>query len=102
MAGTVVIAGTDGSDQSLQAVEWAAREAALRAAELRIVSVPTLPPLMSWQRGPQGTTDTVAATSATPNPTPSALTRLAAAMGTSTPALASPSSPAGWWRAQLR
>ena len=27
MAGNVVIAGTDGSDPSLRAVEWAAREA---------------------------------------------------------------------------
>jgi nucleotide-binding universal stress UspA family protein len=33
-----VVAGTDGSEESLQAVEWAAREAALHGAALRIVS----------------------------------------------------------------
>jgi nucleotide-binding universal stress UspA family protein len=35
-----IIAGTDGSNDSLRAVEWAAREAALHGAPLRIVSVP--------------------------------------------------------------
>jgi nucleotide-binding universal stress UspA family protein len=34
-----VVAGTDGSEESLLAVEWAAREAVLRGAGLRIVSV---------------------------------------------------------------
>jgi nucleotide-binding universal stress UspA family protein len=63
MAENVVVAGTDGSDQSLRAVEWAAHEATLRGAALRIVAVPTLPPRMSWQRTPpQGTPDTVADT----------------------------------------
>jgi nucleotide-binding universal stress UspA family protein len=62
IAGNVVVAGTDGSDQSLQAVEWAAREAALRGGALRIVAVPALPPRMSWQRAPLGTPDTVADT----------------------------------------
>jgi len=38
-AGTIV-AGTDGSEESLRAVEWAARETARREAALRIVSVP--------------------------------------------------------------
>jgi len=33
-----VVAGTDGSEESLRAVEWAAREALLRGAALRIVS----------------------------------------------------------------
>jgi nucleotide-binding universal stress UspA family protein len=60
VAGNVIMAGTDGSDRSLQAVEWAAREAALRGAMLRIVSVPALAPLMSWQRAPHGTPDVVA------------------------------------------
>jgi nucleotide-binding universal stress UspA family protein len=60
MGENVIMAGTDGSDRSLQAVEWAAREAALRGAALRIVSVPALPPLMSWQRTSQGTPDAVA------------------------------------------
>ncbi len=35
-----IIAGTDGSQDSLRAVAWAAREAALHGAPLRIVSVP--------------------------------------------------------------
>ncbi len=38
-----IIAGTDGSKESLRAVESAAREAVLRKAALRIVSVPVLP-----------------------------------------------------------
>jgi nucleotide-binding universal stress UspA family protein len=56
----LVVAGTDGSDYSLRAVEWAAREAALRGAALRIVSVPTLPPRMFWQQKAHGGPDTVA------------------------------------------
>jgi nucleotide-binding universal stress UspA family protein len=56
----VVVAGTDGSDQSFRAVEWAAREAVLRGAALRIVSVPTLSPRMAWQRPQHGTPDAVA------------------------------------------
>jgi nucleotide-binding universal stress UspA family protein len=56
----VVVVGTDGSDRSFDAVEWAAREAVMRGAKLRIVSVPVLPRLMSWQRAPAGTPDTVA------------------------------------------
>jgi nucleotide-binding universal stress UspA family protein len=46
MAARPVIVGTDGSEASLRAVEWAAREATLRKAGLRIVSVPALPPRM--------------------------------------------------------
>lgn len=38
-----IIAGTDGSEESLRAVEWAAREAVLRKTTLRVVSVPVLP-----------------------------------------------------------
>ena len=60
MAGNVFMAGTDGSEQSLRAVEWAAREAVLRGGSLRVVSVPMLPPLMAWGRGPQGRPDAVA------------------------------------------
>jgi nucleotide-binding universal stress UspA family protein len=40
MSGSGVIVGTDGSTVALRAVEWAAREAALRRVRLRIVSVP--------------------------------------------------------------
>ena len=38
-----VTVGTDGSRLSLRAVDWAAREAAVRGLPLRIVSVPELP-----------------------------------------------------------
>ena len=58
MAGNVFMAGTDGSEQSLRAVEWAAREAVMRGGSLRVVSVPMLPRLMGW--GPQGEPDVVA------------------------------------------
>ena len=37
MASKPIVAGTDGSEESLRAVDWAAREAALRGAPLRIV-----------------------------------------------------------------
>lgn len=37
-----VVVATDGSEESLRAVEWAAREAMLRGAPLRIVSAPEL------------------------------------------------------------
>jgi nucleotide-binding universal stress UspA family protein len=50
MAGKPIVAGTDGSEESLRAVEWAAREAALREAALRIVSAP-----VTWPySGPPG------------------------------------------------
>jgi nucleotide-binding universal stress UspA family protein len=54
-----VIAGTDGSRQSYRAVEWAAREAAMRAAALQIVCVPAVPPPMSRQPSPRGTPENV-------------------------------------------
>src|SRR5579872_445390 len=41
-----IVAGTDGSEQSLRAVEWAAREARLRGLPLRIVSAAELLPRM--------------------------------------------------------
>ena len=53
-----VVAATDGSEPSLRAVAWAAREAQRRGAALRIVAVPVLPPRMSWSR--PGTPDTAA------------------------------------------
>lgn len=46
MARQPVIAGTDGSQESMRAVEWAAREAALRKTSLRIVAIPALPQRM--------------------------------------------------------
>ncbi|WP_187366340.1 universal stress protein [Trebonia kvetii] len=42
-----VVAGTDGSAESLRAVDWAAREAVLRGLPLRIVSAMALPPRMN-------------------------------------------------------
>jgi nucleotide-binding universal stress UspA family protein len=47
MAAKPVVAGADGSPESMRAVEWAAREAALRGTSLRIVSVASMPPRMS-------------------------------------------------------
>jgi nucleotide-binding universal stress UspA family protein len=55
MATKPVIAGTDGSQESLRAVEWAAREAALRGTSLRIVAVPALPPRMTAAPATPGT-----------------------------------------------
>ena len=42
-----IVVGTDGSAQALRAVEWAAREALLRGAPLRIVSAAEILPRMS-------------------------------------------------------
>ena len=39
-----LVAAADGSDESLQAIEWAAREAVLRSAPLRIVAAASRPP----------------------------------------------------------
>ena len=47
MSAKGIIAATDGSQESLRAVEWAARETVLRQEALLIVSVPMLPPRMS-------------------------------------------------------
>lgn len=46
MASTPIVAGVDGSEQALRAVEWAAREAVRRKAPLRIVSVSAMPSRM--------------------------------------------------------
>jgi nucleotide-binding universal stress UspA family protein len=42
-----IVVGTDGSARAVRAVEWAAREAVLRGAPLRIVSAAEIPPRMS-------------------------------------------------------
>ena len=52
MAAKPIVAGTDGSEESLRAVGWAAREAVLRGAPLRIVSAATLLPRMVSRAGP--------------------------------------------------
>jgi nucleotide-binding universal stress UspA family protein len=59
MAANGVIAATDGSEESLRAVQWAAREAVLRHDALRIVSVPTLLPRMSPDRAGRETVASV-------------------------------------------
>ena len=46
MSAQPIVAATDGSEESLRAAEWAAREAALRGAPLRIVSAAALLPRM--------------------------------------------------------
>ncbi len=46
MSETLIVAATDGSEESLRAVDWAAREAVLRGAPLRIVSATELLPQM--------------------------------------------------------
>jgi len=53
MTGKPIVAATDGSEDSLQAVEWAAGEALLHAVPLRIVSAVSLLPWMTGvQAGP--------------------------------------------------
>jgi len=47
MAARPVVAGIDGSAESLHAVDWAAREAVLRGLPLRIVSAAAMPPRMN-------------------------------------------------------
>ena len=51
MATKPIVAGTDGSEESLRAVEWAAREAVLRGAPLRIVAAAGTPPRMISRAG---------------------------------------------------
>jgi nucleotide-binding universal stress UspA family protein len=47
-----VVAATDGSEESLRAVEWAAREAVVRGAPLRIVSAVQVPAMIGLQVRP--------------------------------------------------
>ena len=64
MAAKPVVAGTDGSEESLRAVDWAAREAVLRGLPLRIVSAAALLPRMAErQRQAVSGLDTVSDTS---------------------------------------
>jgi len=51
MPGKPIVAATDGSEESLRAVDWAAREAVLRGAPLRIVSAAGLLPRMVSSQG---------------------------------------------------
>jgi nucleotide-binding universal stress UspA family protein len=52
MTAKPIVAATDGSEESLRAVEWAAREAVLHGAPLRIVSAAPLPPVIGLQVRP--------------------------------------------------
>ena len=61
MSAQPIVAATDGSEVSLRAAEWAAREAALRGAPLRIVSAAALLPRMIGGHAMSGY-DTVADT----------------------------------------
>ena len=54
MAAKPIVAGTDGSEESLRAVDWAAREAALRGAPLRIVAAAGRRPGMISRAGAGG------------------------------------------------
>jgi nucleotide-binding universal stress UspA family protein len=51
MSAKPIVAATDGSEESLRAVDWAAREAVLRGAPLRIVSAAELLPRMVSSEG---------------------------------------------------
>src|SRR5579863_231708 len=51
MSAQPIVAASDGSEESLRAVDWAAREAVLRGAPLRIVSAPGLLPRMAASQG---------------------------------------------------
>jgi nucleotide-binding universal stress UspA family protein len=51
MSAKPIVAATDGSEESLRAVDWAAREAVLRGAPLRIVSAASLLPRMVDSQG---------------------------------------------------
>lgn len=51
MATRPVVVGVDGSEESLRAAVWAAREAKRHGAPLRIVSAPAMPPRM-WASAP--------------------------------------------------
>jgi nucleotide-binding universal stress UspA family protein len=61
MSAKPIVAATDGSEESLRAVDWAAREAVLRGAPLRIVSAAALLPRMIGGHAMSGY-DTVADT----------------------------------------
>ena len=51
MSAKPIVAASDGSEESLRAVDWAAREAVLRGAPLRIVSAPGILPRMVGSQG---------------------------------------------------
>ena len=51
MSAKPIVAATDGSEESLRAVTWAAREAVLRGAPLRIIAAAALLPRMIGNKG---------------------------------------------------
>ncbi len=52
MTANAIVATTDGSEESLRAVEWAARESVLHGAPLRIVSAASVPKMVLLQIRP--------------------------------------------------
>ena len=52
MNANAIVAATDGSEESLRAVEWAAREAVLHGAPLRIASAASVPKMVLLQIRP--------------------------------------------------
>ena len=62
MTANAIVAATYGSEESLRAVEWAAREAVLHGAPLRIVSAASVPTMVLLQIRPDR--DAVAGSSA--------------------------------------
>jgi nucleotide-binding universal stress UspA family protein len=52
MAIKPIVVGTDGSEQSLRAVDWATREAVLRDVPLRIMSACALEHRTDWRTPP--------------------------------------------------
>lgn len=59
MTAKPIVAATDGSEHSMQTVEWAARESALRGAPLRIVSAAATTPRMAAAGSSRTGPDTV-------------------------------------------
>jgi nucleotide-binding universal stress UspA family protein len=47
MTAEPLVAATDGSEESLRAVEWAAREATFRGSSLRIVAAVQVPAMIN-------------------------------------------------------
>jgi nucleotide-binding universal stress UspA family protein len=52
MTANAIVAATDGSEESLRAVEWAARESVLHGVPLRIVSSALVPKMVRLQIRP--------------------------------------------------
>ena len=100
MATKPVVAGADGSPESMRAVEWAAREAGLRGTSLRIVAIASMPPRMSPNPATQDTVANRIEEATNDALTTAASQAAAAAPGwPSKPTLSTtPRPPTPWWR----